>query len=160
MPVGRPRIMAALSDKRTCNNPSHTVLSRQDLPCYFTVSVQLFRRHHIFMGCDLEYTVRRCIDNERSGFHVFISVISDNLRTGIRPVAEDLSACFLFKNRSDFFRKSFRIHRQRFFRYDSRNLPMSDGRIFSFRLLRHSSIGANRHSGLPVTVDLCAVDSK
>lgn len=60
------------------------------------------------MCCNLQYTVCGGIHDKTAGLHMFFTVFFDHDRTGIRLVADDLSAGFFLEGIDQLLRKSVR----------------------------------------------------
>ncbi len=135
MPSWRPGKMPR---KRPGNDPPHTVASGQDLPGHPAIIIQGLHGHHRLMGCNLEYAVRGSIDDQVPRAHMLLPIVLNHLGTGVRPVAQDATACLLPKGGQHLLRESIRIGGQGIFRNESCNLPVPDGSIFPSGSLRHT----------------------
>ena len=144
MPSRRPHEISRRTGKRSCDHTSHPVLSLQDFSCNPAVFIKLLRRDKILMSRNLEHTVRRRIDDQSARFQMFLSIAGNDLRTGIGFVAKNLPSCFLLKFPDHPFRESIRIDRQRPFRDQACNFPVTNGRILPSGLFLQSSIGAKQ----------------
>ena len=140
MPVRSSGKIRCCPDKRSCNDTSNPMLSHKDPSCDLTVPIQFFDRNHIFMCCNLKYTVRRSIHDQRPCLYMLLPVIPDHVCSGVRLVAQNLPSRLTLKRIQHFLRKSIRIRRKRFWRDHSGNLPVPNRRIFPSGLLLHTCI--------------------
>ena len=79
---------------------------------------------------------------------MLISVIIDYCGTGIWLIAQNPPSGCRFKLFYNFLRKAVRVSRERFFRNDSRYLPVTYCGILALTHLLHPAIGANRKLNL------------
>ena len=89
MPVRGPgKASAAWAGKGTGDDSTHPVLSLENLPCHPAVFIELFQRHHLLMGGDLEDTVGGGIYDQIPRLHMCIAVFLNDRRAGVRQIAD------------------------------------------------------------------------
>ena len=137
MPLGSPCIISALSNKWSCDHSSYAVFSLQDFSRDMTIFIQCLYRNNILMGCDLKNTVSRCIYDQITCFHMFVSIITDNICSWIWFITENAPSCSLWKLLQHFLWKSIWVSWQWCFWYNTCNLPMSNRRILPCGSLLH-----------------------
>src|SRR5699024_1799042 len=93
MPAGGAgEIIRTSSDKRARNYSANAIRACQQLAGGFTDFVEFLNRDLIFMRCDLEDTVRRCVNDQRPCMQMLLPVIMDDLGTRVGLVAQNLVA--------------------------------------------------------------------
>ena len=138
------KVRGTASSERSGYDPSYSVLSREYLPCRSAVFIELFRRNYILMGGDLKYRVGRCINDQSAGTQMLLSVVPDDICTGVYLIAQRSSPCPLLKFIYYTPRKSVGISRKRLFSDQSCYLPMTCSGILACRSLQEPCKAALR----------------
>ena len=153
MPVARPCVIAVASYKRPGYDASDTILADEASaagPAYF---IKFFKRDHVLMRRYLKHRICRSIYYELPGLHMLIAVIIYDLGTRIRFIAKHIPSGMLLYLINDFLRKTVGESRQRFPRYDTGYLPVSDRRILACGRFPHAGICTRRLSRSLIIID-------
>ena len=89
---GAGKAAALFTDKRTGDDAPNAMFSLHDFPGNLTDSIQLVQRNLLLMGCDLQHTVSRGIDDQIAGAQMLLSVVLNDLRARIGQIAEDTAS--------------------------------------------------------------------
>ena len=92
MASGCPCIVTGCTNKRPRNDSANPQIPLQHPPGNLAIPIQFFHRNHILMCCNLKYRIRRRINDQCTTLHMLVTVVLNDLRAGIRPVTQYLTA--------------------------------------------------------------------
>ena len=149
MTARRARVIRIFADVRTRDDAADAMLTLHDFARDAAVFVELVNRHIILVCGNLQHAVCRRVDDEGTRFLLLTAVIVNDLRAGIRLVADNLAAECLLELCNDFRREAVRIRRHRALRDNAGDFPMARRRILAAREFAQAGKGTNRilHGG-------------
>ena len=133
-----------LSYIRSCNDSSHApFILHRDLSCDLTTPVQICQIKCLFISTNLQYRIRRGIDNHCTCFNFFFPKFFNDLCSALTTVSNHFFPATFFQFCNQFrwksmFGKGFKW----FFCFDSHHLPVSGHGIFAEALFPQFSIVA------------------
>ena len=89
MSIRRAPERAWCPDERTRDDAADAKAFANKLVGRFARAIQLGDRHDLLVRGNLEYAVRRRVDDPRAGAHVFGTEVVDDLRPGCGDIADD-----------------------------------------------------------------------
>ena len=120
------------------------------------IAVELLKRHHILVCRNLEYAVRRGVDDQLARSDMLLTQFIKDRRAGGGLVAQRAAACRLFKALDKVLREPLRECREGALKLHARNLPMAGGRILAGRYLAHLAVRSHRRRNSPCKA--CAIN--
>ena len=130
--------------ERTGDDPAHAVRSRTELPRLFTEAVKFLMGINILVAGDLQNAVGGSVDDGLFRSQMLFAVILDHRRTGIRLVAEDLTAESRFQFLYEIPGKTLGKNGKPFFQNDAHHFPMPRGGVFAAGGQRRFAVGTDR----------------
>ena len=122
--------------------PADKIRADQYLPRSFAHFVKLFQGNHILVGGDLEYAVRRGVNDGLAALHVLIAQFLDDDRAGSDGIAQRASADALFEFINDARREALGVGFERLLHDDTGHLPMAAGGILGVSFFGCAAIRA------------------
>ena len=135
-----------LSYIRSCNDSSHApFILHRDLSCDLTTPVQICQIKCLFISTNLQYRIRRGIDNHCTCFNFFFPKFFNDLCSALTTVSNHFFPTTFFQFCDQFrwksmFGKGFKW----FFCINSHHFPVSGHRIFSVTRLFQPGNFSNR----------------
>ena len=138
---GADELSFFLSDVRSCNDTADfPLVFHGQLTGNLAVMIQRLQSHRLLVAADLQYGIRRGIDDQFSVFDLALCQLIEDLRSARRLITDDLSAGSFFQLVDQFFRKSVVGERnERLCRVNSHHLPVAGHGVFSVARLVQSS---------------------
>jgi hypothetical protein len=123
-------------------------IARKILTGNMAVFIQFFQRNNLLMGSNLEHGVGGGIDDQITGLHMLLAEFFDDRCAGPGSVGQNAAAGGFAEGLQHLFREALGIGGQRVGRYNTGDLPVTDGGIFAHGLFRQTGYHTGGGIGL------------